>query len=302
MTSALELPGIVGTSPLGFMGALGLIRVLERADRRTRLGFVDGGCCHAIVSACGIDLPALIAEDALAAGADDRWRLSYRKVEKRGEKQVADLKAPPGDFAKFVLDGLGRWRDGDGERVAYAAAYATTVAVDNKGNTKPTAFHFTAANQQFLDTVEKTRSVVTEEWARASLFDGDARRPGSNLRWDPSAERNWALMAANPVSDGTSVDAPLEWLAFRGLPLLPTYPVGSRIITSCVQGRGESMQFSWPLWSHLTSLRTARSLIQSAALESAARRAARGVFALCTATIRRTSQGFGNFGPALVRP
>lgn len=32
-------------------------------------------------------------------------------------------------------------------------------------------------------------------------------------------------MANDPKKDGTSVDAPLEWLAFGGLPLLPTHAV-----------------------------------------------------------------------------
>ena len=56
-------------------------------------------------------------------------------------------------------------------------------------------------------------------------------------------------MANNPSGDGTLVDAPLEWLAFRGMPLLPSFPRRSRIITTGVVGRGDDMTFTWPLWS-----------------------------------------------------
>ena len=127
-----------------------------------------------------------------------------------------------------------------------------------------------------------------------------AGRPGYNLRWDPAAERNWALMANNPNDDGTSVDAPVEWLAFRGLSLFPSFPCGVRIITTAVSGRGEDMEMTWPLWSAPISLETARSAIQMTWTGVSRDRAMRGVFAVCTSEIRRTSQGFGNFSPATV--
>jgi hypothetical protein len=189
---------------------------------------------------------------------------------------------------------------GDNEAVAYAAAYGTDVAVDGKGNTKPTAFHFTAAQQTFLGTVEEIRASVTHEWVETSLFKGHGVKLGRNLRWDPGAERNWALMGSNPSEDGTLVDAPLEWLAFRGLPLLPTFPSGISIITSGVSGRGDRMTFTWPLWSVPASLQTVRSVLQLDWAVAARERSERGVFAICSSAIRRTNQGFGNFGPSSV--
>ncbi len=189
---------------------------------------------------------------------------------------------------------------GDDEPAGYAAAYGTDVAVDAKGNTKPTAFHFTAAKQTFLGAVEGIRASLAQERVETSLFKGHGERLGSNLRWDPGAERNWALMANNPSGEGTRVDAPLEWLAFRGLPLLPSFPRGSRIITTGVVGRGDEMMFSWPLWSVPASLLTTRSVLQVDWTGSTKERAARGIFAICSSAIRRTSQGFGNFGPSLV--
>jgi len=135
------------------------------------------------------------------------------------------------------------------------------------------------------------------------LFVGNASRPGSNLRWDPASERNYALMANNPTTDGTSVDAPLEWLAFRGLPLFPSFPKDAnprpRILTTGVSGRGNEMEFSWALWRVPASLATVKSLLHVDWSKEKARDA-RGVLAVCTSAIRRTSQGFGNFGPATV--
>jgi hypothetical protein len=291
-----------GSNPLGFLAALGLLRVATNASPSTRLGFAADGSFSAFIDGLekSSELVALVAADAARAADSPSWRLTYAKAEKRGTKEVADLKAPPEEFQKFLVRCLECWTRGDGEAVAYAATFGTDVAVDRNGNTKPTAFHFTAARQEFLGTVETIRASLNEEWIEASLLSGHGERPGSNLRWDPSAERNRALMASNPEEDDTRVDAPLEWLAFRGLPLLPSFPRGARIITTAVLGRGDNMTFTWPLWSPPASLQTVRSALQLDWTGNAREHAVRGVFAVCRSSIRRSSQGFGNFGPAVV--
>lgn len=298
----IQLAGVDGSNPLGFLAALGLLRVVPGV----KLGFSADGSFQAFVDwvdKTESDLAELIAADAnAAANASAPWRFTYTKVatKKQGPQAVADLKPPPDEFKKFLATCIEAWLTGNEEAAGYAAAYGTDIAVDGKGNTKPTAFHFTAANQTFLGAVESIRASVTREWVETSLFEGHGERPGSNLRWDPGAERNWALMANNPSGDGTRVDAPLEWLAFRGLPLLPSFPRGSRIITTGVVGRGDDMTLTWPLWSIPVSLQAARSALQVDWTGSAKERAARGVFAICSSAIRRTSQGFGNFGPSSV--
>jgi hypothetical protein len=301
--STIPLPGLNGSNPLAFMAAVGLLRVLSRESRQTRLGFVDDGSFTAFVGGFDGDIVAAVARDAQQSTGNQPWNLSYEKHEKKGTKTVADLKAPPDAFAGFLHESTAQWRKGRGEGAEYAAAYGTSVARDGNDNTKPTAFHFTAANQEFLKAVEASRARVDAQWVLQSLMRGHASRPGSNLRWDPAAERSWALMANNPTSEGTSVDAPLEWLAFRGLPLFPTFPRDAnprpRIITTAVSGRGDEMKLTWPLWCVPASPATVRSLLQLRWSRSLDNRA-RGVFSICHSEVRRTSQGFGNFGPATV--
>jgi hypothetical protein len=300
--SRIKLSGVDGSNPLGFLAALGLLRVIPGL----KLGFAEDGSFRAIVDELDkneSDLVEFIAKDAkVAEDKSAPWRFTYTKAatKKKGGQEVADLKPPPDDFKKFLAACVEGWLKGNDEAVAYAAAYGTDIAIDGKGNTKPTAFHFTAANQTFLGAVEGIRASVTEDWIQTSLFKGHGEKAGSNLRWDPGAERNWALMANNPNDDGTRVNAPLEWLAFRGLPLLPSFPRGSRIITTCVSGRGDDMVFSWPLWSIPASLQTVRSVLQLGWSGEARLRQERGVFAVCSSSIRRTSQGFGNFSPPVV--
>jgi hypothetical protein len=125
------------------------------------------------------------------------WWLEYDKPDKTS-KRVADLKAPPAEFREYLTRCVDAWCNGDDDAAAYAASFGTSNAKDrSKGNTKPTAFHFTAANQQFLGTAAIIRDSVTAKWARQSLFEGNAERSGYNLRWDPAAERNWALIVGS---------------------------------------------------------------------------------------------------------
>lgn len=298
--SQLILKGVSGANPLGFMATIGLLRLLQGESKAAKVGFLSDGTFHPYIERFDGDLASVVANDAARPVNERVWFLEYEKSEKNGMKRVADLKAPPEIFASFLDRCVDEWLDGEGEAAAFAAAFGTSVAVDGKGNTKPTAFHFTAANQQFLGAVEMIRSSVTKEWASQSLFEGAASRTGTNLRWDPGAERNWALMANNPTVDGTSVDAPLEWLAFRGLPLFPSFPKGDRIVTTAVRGFGNEMALTWPLWNAPISLNTLRSVLQTSWGGAEEARRQRGVFAMCSSVIRRTSQGFGNFGPAIV--
>jgi hypothetical protein len=327
------LKGLNGSNPLGFMASVGLLRLLEVQGNHARLGFTEDGGFHAWIECNPAldDIPGTATKDAEAAAGPQPWRLEYEK----GTKVVADLKAPPEQFRNFLTSAIDEWLKGRPEQSNYAAAYGTDVAVDGNGNTKPTALHFTAAQQTFLGQVESLRSAIDAEWVRQSLDAPDANREGSNLRWDPDAERNRAFMAKDPGKEKTAVNAPLEWLAFRGLPALPCVPVGSRILTCGVTGRRQDeLRFHWPLWSCGASYATVRSLVLLTAtwveneeaigrsieecrksaqpqrslirlqqdLERAiSKRRMRGVFAVCTTAIRRTAQGFGNFGPAHVR-
>lgn len=295
------LRGLSGVNPRDFLAALGLLRVAAAEGEIVRLCFQnDAGFTPEIQ---GLDAGAIVEvvlRDVTREAGDRPWRLCYEKQEKKGAKLVADLKAPPERFKVFLREAIQRWIDRDPESAKYAAAYGTDSARDGKGNTKPTAFHFTAANQQFLETVEQIRSSIDADWCAKALFDGHAERRGPNLRWDPGADRAYALMAEDPNAAGTSVNAPIEWLAFRALPLFPVIPVGRRAVTTSVRSRSDETIFHWPLWATPASLPTVRSLLSSHARGSRAIVDPDEMVAVCSSEIRRTSQGFGNFGPARI--
>jgi len=297
----IQLTGMTATNPRDFLATLGLLRVLTASHPDARLSFSADAFyapeIHRVEETRVIDL---IVQDAMNQEGPQPWRLEYQKTEKRGTKRVSDLKPLPSVFREFLKTSIASWNAGEKEAAAYAAAFATDVAVDGNGNTKPTALHFTAANQQFLETIERIRASMARDWVEKALFEGNAYRSGPNVRWDPAADRAYALMAINPTTRGTIVNAPLEWLAFRGLPLLPVVPRGARAETTGVQGRGAEMCYRWPLWEPPASLRSVASLVRLDWWNERLDRTAFGVIAICTSEIRRSAQGFGNFGPAHV--
>lgn len=134
--SRIQLIGVDGSNPLGFLAALGLLRVVPRA----KLGFSDDGSAWAFVDgfdASQSELAAFIAADAeTAADKAAPWRFKYTKAatKKRGPQEVADLKPPPDDFKKFIATCVEAWlKDNNNEAAGYAAAYGTDIAVDGKG-------------------------------------------------------------------------------------------------------------------------------------------------------------------------
>ena len=74
------------------------------------------------------DIPGIVARDARNAAGPQPWRLKYEKQEKKGVKIVADLKAPPEHFSRFLNLAIDEWLANQPERSDYAAAFGTDSA------------------------------------------------------------------------------------------------------------------------------------------------------------------------------
>ena len=177
--SEVLFTGLDGKNPLGFLAALG---ALNAAADRARDGhpqpklawrsvgtyrpvLVDGPSQDELLDVLRADLESCANEPAM--------QLRYAKGGTGPEAH--DLKPPPEDFVRYLralVASAGR------RSLALAAAFATDVAVDNNGNTKPTALHFTAGQQEFLAMVDELRRGVTrEDSKRRSSGLGGMREP-----------------------------------------------------------------------------------------------------------------------------
>lgn len=293
----VTLTGLDGTNPLAFLAALGVVEACD-SEIEARLAWRYVGAWRPVITSPDHDIDALVNRldlDRRASMGDPALALRY--------EGKADLKPKPGRFREFLME-LRELASATNRRsVDWASAFATDIAVDNNGNTKPTALHFTAGQQQFLQMVNELASRVTVEDLREAL-EGPWKYERSLpvMGWDSTSSRDYALRASDPSTDKKRGVPGADWLAIRGLASLPTVPRGNRILTTGCIGGWKDGRFRWPLWTVPLTKQTIRSVLSCNVEEMSRReRDARGIGAVFTSGIRRSDQGgYGSFEPAIV--
>ena len=310
--TCLILTGLEAHNPLGFMAALGLVRVLDHraamdGQEAPRLGFVEQGAFIASLSTPHTveQIVEIVLRDATAQGDNRALQLAYDEtgsmVPPGSKGAIRDLKPSPAAAGVF-LDSAAT---ADRRTEALAAAWFSELVQDNNENTKPTAFHFTAGQQAFLGMVEDLRTGLTAEHLREALVG-----PWSNasslpsLSWDASVTRLYALRAGNPSKERRGSVPGANWLAVLGLEFFPVVARRARLITTGVSGGWKDGRFTWPVWSAAAEASAIASLLrldqESWTYEQ---RAALGIATVFSCRILRSDQGgYGTFSPAAVVP
>jgi hypothetical protein len=281
----IELPGLVGTNPLAFLAALGVVRTLARTNPAATLHWADQPTPTPVVAGAGSlgDLVEQIMAD------HDHWQDAPAL---HGD----DVKLPPEQLRHYLL-ACHQDPDRSGE---LAAALVTERVVDGKGMAKPTDFHFTAGQQKFLHMAREIRDGLAAEHVAAALSTAwtyTSKLP--TLGWDVTDDRLYALSAINPAKDKKQTEPGAEWLALLGLTCLPVTMGDDRTLTPGCGGSWKHGTFTWPLWDIPVGHDTCRSLIAATAgTPDGATLQANGCFALLRSAIRRSDQGgYGTFGP-----
>lgn len=310
MTSSLQLPGLDAQNPLGYFAALGLLRVLDEHARRKRherprLWFLDDASltAHLSTSLSLDDVCGLVLEDAHQQQANVALSLAYdasgQQVATDHASAIRDLKPPP----NIAADLLRRAQQHGRRDADLAAALFSELAQDNNGKTKPTAFHFTAGQQAFLQMVEELRSGLTDAALREALIGPWLNTSDlPSLAWDASVSRLYALRASDPSKEKRGSVPAANWLGFQALSFFPVTVHGDRLLTTCVRGGWKDSVFVWPVWrGELTAPVIASLLRTDIADLTAAERDAAGIHAVFSARILRSDQGgYGSFSPAAV--
>lgn len=289
-----RMPPLDAFDPLGFLAALGVLRIVARTNRSARLKWVEEGTYSPVlVTEEAVDPVEVLFQDL------QRWRQGHPAMDfaAGAERKIQDLKHQPAEFRALMRDLVQ-----DSEAAEYVAAYATGVAVDGSGRqTKPTALHFTAGQQRFMDAVLNLRDEVTREDLREAVEGPWIGRAGpKDLRWRAASERSRALLWFDPSKEKARTLPGAYWLAFHALPLFPVVPVGLRAVTTGFTGRGRSEQFTWPVWSSPLTPSEVRVVVglRDLADLSAHERKARGITLVLRSNVNRSAQGYGNFSAA----
>lgn len=303
--NTIELTGLDGTNPLGFLAAIGTLRIASEQDAWPKPRVIwreNGSWLPALHTSLDRGrLLDLLLDDARNWRDDPALDLRYPKDEKKPDKPAWDLKPTPTRFRDY-LEGLLEAR---AQRAArYAAAFAAEGVVDNNGATKPFPLHFTAGQQEFLAMVGglvREDGITRDDLAEALFGPWSYSRPLPVLGWDATATRDYALRATNPSTDKKLGVPGADWLAFRGLGLLRSSSAGTRLETTGCYGGWKNGGFRWPIWDRPCTLRTVEALMNLPDLQEmpARERRVRGIAAVFDSRIRRSDQGgYGSFAPS----
>lgn len=272
----LELRAMDGANPLGFLAAMGVLRVLsgQQPGLGAGLGWKawGGGYTPVVRTAAAVAAEELAA--VLAGGGDfEHWfpaellaaSEAAGPANKKGVPSWRDkLKFPVAAYRDYCLAAQA------GKRVKpeYAAVWAaetSTTGEEGREVARKTRFDFTAGQQAFVamarEIVETARAADFE----ATLFAGWRYGGNPSMRWDPQDEkRQYALQAFDPTdarANPPRSDLGANFLALQALPLFPMIPDSLGSQAGFSGGREGWQRFRWPIWEGAMGLDAVRSLL-----------------------------------------
>lgn len=297
----ITLPGLQGSSLLGFLAALGTFRSLSGlADiGEARMKWIVSGGSYSPV----IETANAISPDDLLKGLDG----TLRKLS--GHRAVTidlDLKISGERFRALSDVTVDEFLEGsDPEGAGMVAAFGCDAVTNEDLTICDTDFRTMggAGHQHFLKFMDDLARETTVEHLREALFGPwRYRDPSPVMRWDSEDDRRYALRWDEPSKDPVRTERGANRLAIAALPCFPVVPTGSKTIaTTGFTGQGSRTTFiTWPLWSGWLTLDTVRSLLGLQELQrpdcSSAALAPRGICAVYRAQ-RITLGKYRNFTP-----
>lgn len=306
MTVETPLPGLDGTTPLGFLAALGTQAAFTghqpptlRWDTATATPIIGGHTLDDIAER------TVRAYTGLAQGPGIT-----------GEHVTDELKFPT---ATEVRNYLQVAQTGGRLAAAFAAAQVSEGALAaTKPSSKPSALHFTSAQMQFLEVARQIATGTNRRGKRVGYKPLSAQtvrealtRPHNGLtllRWGPTDGRVHALRPASPsdsqeLRHTKTITSPAPTaLALLGMSYHPTWTSNkNRCVTQNFFGSWPH-KYVWPLWEHPAGHRTVSSILAQARPtiddKTIKRYAQWGITAIWVATIRNTGRGYLSFDGA----
>ena len=267
MTNEILLNGINGANPLGFLAAVGTLRVLSLDADATRLRWKKHE--NAWRPVLTIDTP--LDENAFVD------RLSTKLATSIPEEVFAlgDNPSVPFDvFRAYAEASAMTALNGHRVRADFAAALAGEYPLDKDGKVPDTALRTMsgAGHQHFLKFMRNFTEQVQPSHLHKTLFESwryDDPVQNMTLRWDPSDDNRYALRWSDPSGDPDRKTSGSMWganrLAVEALPLFPTLPAHRQLETVGFHTQGARKTYwSWPIWETPTDLDSVRSLLDMA--------------------------------------
>lgn len=248
--STILFPGLAIASPIGFMAALGLMRVLcEDCGLDPRLSWEQGRA-----QLTGIDMDTLkYALLTHMQGRSEAPEFTFKVGDGTKRKPVQHLREIRPEEYRTAVD----WMRGDSRALGFLAGFGTDAVVNEKGFIARTAFDFSSANQKLaeefrrlalrLDPRQKTPKGKPgpDAMLQAALSGGPYAEQHS-FGWDPATLMSHAHQAQAPTHSPTPGHPWLVWLAVESLPWHPVVAIDAQRTQTA--GWRRSQAYCWPEW------------------------------------------------------
>ncbi len=265
-TSGLLLNGLDGGNPLGFLAAIGALRIATEANSSAnwRMSWEEQG---------GHWSPILLGEKVLMQ--DDLIELLIPALTKMKDAFgfADDLTINCEEFRQVAQSAYNAAYLTDRHYADFIAAFGCDSLPISAKNSRiqDTALRTMsgAGHQHFIGFMRELVGSTKREHLYTSLFEPwQYSDPKPSLRWDPLDDRRYALRWKEPSGDPVRTMRGANRLAVEALPLFPTAPGERRLhTTGFLQRRGEDVLFSWPIWEGALNIEVVRSLLSLAELQ-----------------------------------
>lgn len=249
--SGLRLHGLAIASPIGFMAALGLMRVLsEDCGLNPRLGWKQGSAELSGIDAEALQCALLEHMQGRSKAPEFNFTVSVGST----SQPVAHLREIRPDEYRAAVQAM---RD-DARALGFMAGFGTDAVVNKNGFIARTAFDFSSARQKLanefrllaerldpLNTLPKGQP-SSGSLLHAALYGGPYAEQHS-FGWDPATLLIHAHQAQAPT-DSPKPSHPWQvWLAVESLPWHPVLPIDAQKAQTL--GWQGSQTYCWPEWS-----------------------------------------------------
>ena len=310
----LLLSGIDGSNPLGFLTAVGALRVLDYAlSGPVRLGWrLHRGSWKPVLAGCGSDERG-ICDAVLGELKKSPTTVFDIGRENKNGKNSNKFPFSHCRFSQELKDEQKKALPSRRRNVDFLASFGTELYPDiGKGEFQATRFRMVRSgdsNKQGMLSYAKANleSVDRSHIERALFNSWDYGDDGSGLRWDPIEDRDHALRWSDPSASMRGVMLAANCLAVEALRCFPTFAIGEQAHTTGFYGRErQELHFVWPIWTPGVSVEILRSLLALRHLHERPLHRfsllARGIEEVYCSRRIRQNQYYGNFEPARPLP
>lgn len=314
----IELVGLDGGNLLGYLAALGTLRVLTLAepDAEVRMSWVDRGWWTPVVHHSRIAtqeelIGTVVPRITPAVPIQPKKTARKKPADASSDDRAKALSNANGAFSKDYLDlSIADFAKelhlsaGDAQRrdvADFLTAIGSDAVAEKRDGDEPATTKFRAIgagnNEGFLGFMRTIHIETRVEHIEKALFlDWSYSDPPPFMRWDPNEHRPHALRADDPAKDRERNNVRgANRLAIEALPLFPTVPNGKRLATTAFN----KDDVTWPIWAEPLDLKTVASLLASEEIQNPLRSTMirRGVAQVFRAK-RFKNDRYTNFSPA----